>query len=99
VAAEPKLGLDPPLHADQAQLLQALGLPACEVLVAELPVGSAAPERKRAPEQRGGKADVPALERLPAFGEQTLEPGRVECLPRQLERVAGAARLDARARR
>jgi hypothetical protein len=94
VPAEGELGLDPQLDRGHAEFLQPLRLSAREVPGGELAVGRAAPQRQRAPHNRGRERGVPPTEGRPAPPNQALEPGRVDRALRQLQRVPGTRSAD-----
>jgi hypothetical protein len=94
VAAELELGLEPFLLAGEPELLQPFRLAARELLVGELAVGAAAPERKPAPQQRVCQRRIRLAKGVASFAEQPLEPRRVEHALVHREPVAAAPSFD-----
>ena len=93
--AERQLGIEPLPECHEAQLLEALGLAARELLVRELAVRLSSPEGERAPKERGSECRIALTHGIPPFVEQSLEAAGVERRILELERVAGAASDDA----
>ena len=91
VAAEREIGIDPRAQADEAQLLEALGLADRELLVADVLQRRATPQPERVGQQPARRRVVAAGERVAPLGGQALEPLRVDDV--------GARRAAARTRR
>ncbi len=94
LVAERQLRVDLFLARDQAQLLQPLCLSARKVLVGKLAKRRAAPQTKRAPEQRDGQRMVAVTPSSAPVIEQLFKARCVERAIVQLEGIARCARAD-----
>jgi hypothetical protein len=87
VAAEGDPCVQVLLERDEPQLLEPLGLPARELLVAKVPERTTAPEGQRPLGERGCERRVVASSSRLAVAQQPLEARRVELLGCELEDV------------
>jgi hypothetical protein len=94
VAAELELRREPLFGRNEPQLLQALRFAARELLVGEVAVCLAAPECKRAPENRRCEGGVSRSGGLRPLREQAFEATRIEHAVLELECVARRPCVD-----
>ncbi len=92
MATQSEVGFDPLLESCQAQLLETCDLPLREGLVREVGERRATPERERRAQRLGGSRGLSSGEKLSTINQQALEPGEVEFLGLEPERVPVAAR-------
>ena len=97
-SAARQLGLDETLVSDDPQLLQPLRLGTGPLLVGELGVGLAAPQRQRLAQHRRRPGRVAAPQPRTGVGDQALEAGHVERLARQPQHVPRRLRHHRRRR-
>ena len=97
-SAARQLGLDETLVGDDPQLLQPLRLRTGPLLVGELGVGLATPQRQRFAQHRRRPGRVAAPQPRTGVGDQALEAGDIERLARQPQHVPRRLRHHRRRR-
>ena len=78
VAGERELGVDPDFERCETQLVESVGLQACELLELQIGERRPSPELLRSTERARGGRGIAGRERLAAFGRKLLEALQVQ---------------------